>query len=213
MNVSVSQFPIGTSPTKRSPRAFQPLRRTMLVVTAVSSINTRRAGSSSPCSRIQRRRARATSARFRSAARRLFFNGDAVASEKSGERAAASSNSPLVQRQNELIQREVTLLLDESEDPLRVLLQWRSAPAAGHCLASPGFAKAFHPPNRRTGADAELFGCLMSGFSFFHEANDSDSQLRRIRCRHWSALRRINALDSLFRCTMGIPIQSRRDML
>src|SRR4249920_2827116 len=59
----------------------QPFRRTMLVVTAVSSINTRRAGSSNPCSRTQRRRARATSARFRSAADRLFFNSDAVASK------------------------------------------------------------------------------------------------------------------------------------
>jgi len=34
----------------------------MLVVTAVSSINTRWAGSRKSCSRIQRRRARATSA-------------------------------------------------------------------------------------------------------------------------------------------------------
>src|SRR5262252_2682364 len=48
MNVSVSQCPIGTSPTRRSPRGLQPLGRTMLVVTAVSWINTRRAGSSSP---------------------------------------------------------------------------------------------------------------------------------------------------------------------
>lgn len=95
MNVSVSQRPIGTSPIRRSPRGLQPLGRTMLVVTAVSSINTRRAGSSSPCSRIQRRRFRATSSRFRSAARRLFFNSDAVTSEKSGERAATSRNSPL----------------------------------------------------------------------------------------------------------------------
>src|SRR6476661_7661854 len=44
-----------------------------VVLTAVSSINTNRAGSSMPCSRIQRRRARATSARCRSAACRLFF--------------------------------------------------------------------------------------------------------------------------------------------
>src|SRR5271165_6242109 len=113
MNVSVSQFPIGTSPTKRSPRAFQPLRRTMLVVTAVSSINTRRAGSSSPCSRIQRRRARATSARFRSAACRLFFEGDAMASEESRERAAAPWDSQLVQLGNDLIQREARLLTDD----------------------------------------------------------------------------------------------------
>ena len=42
INVTVSQCPIGASLTKRSPRGFQPLSRSMLVVTAVSSINTRR---------------------------------------------------------------------------------------------------------------------------------------------------------------------------
>ena len=63
---------------------------------ASSSINTRWAGSRKPCSRIQRRRARATSARFRSAARRLFFNGDAMASKKSGKCADRYSNLPIL---------------------------------------------------------------------------------------------------------------------
>src|SRR5215475_11152570 len=80
MNVTVSQCPMGASATRRSPHALQPFRRTILVVIAVSSMNTRRAVSSQPCSRIQRRRARATSARCRSAARRLFFKRDAMAS-------------------------------------------------------------------------------------------------------------------------------------
>src|SRR3981189_3408296 len=101
----------------------------MLGVTAVSSINARWAGSRKPCSRIQRRRARATSARFRSAARRLFFNGDAMASKKSGKRAAAAWDSPLVKRRNDLIQREARFLADEGEDLPRVLLQWRSTPS------------------------------------------------------------------------------------
>src|SRR5436190_23137234 len=147
MNVNVSHCPIGTSPTRRSPRGFQPLRRTILVVTAVSSINTRRAGSRNPCSRIQRRRARATSARFRSAARRLFFNGDAMASKKSGKRAAAAWDSPLVKRRNDLIQREVRFLADKGEDLPRVLLQWGSTPSTGHGFGSPVFTKALHPPN------------------------------------------------------------------
>src|SRR6266568_3415193 len=45
----------------------------MLVLVAVSSINTNRVGSSIPCSRTQRRRARATSGHPCSAARRLFL--------------------------------------------------------------------------------------------------------------------------------------------
>src|ERR1700719_1977882 len=152
MNVSVSQCPIGTSPTKRSPRGFQPLDRTMLVLTAVSSINTRRAGSSQPCSRTQRRRARATSARLRSAACRLFFDGDAVAGEESGKRASACRDSPLSQRQDHLIQREVRLLTNEGENPLRVLLPWRCTPSTGHWLGSPVVKEALHPPDRGTDA-------------------------------------------------------------
>src|ERR1700680_3952172 len=192
---------------------FQPLSRSMLVVTAVSSINTRWAGSRKPCSRIQRRRARATSARLRSAARRLFFNGDAMASKKSGQRAAAAWDSPLVKRRNNLIQREVRYLADEGENLPRVLLQWRSTPPTGHGFGSPVFTKALHPPDRRTDADIKLFGRLPSGSSFFHEVDDARSQLTRIRSMHWPALRRINALDSHLRGVLGIPIHCGRDVL
>src|SRR6266581_5686876 len=199
------------SSTSTCRRSHRP--RTMLVVTAVSSINTRRAGSSKPCSRTQRRRARATSARLRSAARRLFFDGDAVASKEPGERAPASWDSPLVQSRNNLTQREVLLLTDEGENPLRVLLQWRGTPSTGYWLAGPVVAKALHPPDRGTDADVKLFGCFTSGSSSFHEANDSHSQLTRIRSMHWVTLRRINALDSLLRRALGIPIHSGRDVL
>src|SRR5258708_3287584 len=147
----------------------------MLVVTAVSSMNTRRAGSSMPCSRTQRRRARATSARLRSAACRLFFDSDAMASEESGERAAASWNSPLVQHRNDLIQREVRLLTDEGEYPLRILLQWRNTPSTGHRLGSPVIAKALHPPDCRTDAHVELLGCFTAGSSFFLQRKRSRS--------------------------------------
>src|SRR3984893_18379390 len=203
INVTVSQLPIGASLTKRTPRGFQPLSRSMLVVTAVSSINTRWAGSRKPCSRIQRRRARAMSARLRSAARRLFFDGDAMTSEKSGQRPAPAWDPPLVKRRNDLIQREVRLLADEREDLPRVLLQWRSTPSTGHGFGSAVFTKALHPPDRRTDADIKLFGRLPSGCSFFHKVDDARSQLTRIRSMHWPALRRINALDSHL---LGIPI-------
>src|SRR5205807_10179480 len=196
INVTVSQCPIGACPTKRSPHGLQPLSRTMLVVIAVSSINTRCAGSSKPCSRIQRRRARATSARFRSSACRLFFNGDAVASEKTRQRAAAPWDSPLVQRRDDLSQSEVRLLTDKGEDTLRMLLQWRSAPSAGHGLGSPVLTKTMHPSDRGTDADVVLFSRFTSGRSSLHELDDSDSQLTRIRCAHRPALRRINVLDS-----------------
>ncbi len=72
--VIVSHLPSGTAPITRTPRGARPLSLTMFVLTAVSSINTSRAGSSIPCSRIQRRRARATSARWRSAACSTFLS-------------------------------------------------------------------------------------------------------------------------------------------
>ena len=175
----------------------------MLVVTAVSSINTRRVESSNPCSRTQRRRARATSARLRSAADRLFFESDAVASKKPRECAPASWDPPLVQCRNNLTQREVLLLTDEGENPLRMLLQWRSTPSTGRWFGSPVVAKALQPPDCRTDADIKLFGRFTSGSSSFHEANDSHSQLTRIWSMHWSTLRQINALNSLLQRALG----------
>src|SRR5215472_4179455 len=150
MNVIVFQCPIGTWPTKRSPRGLQPFGRSILVLTAVSSINMRWAGSSNPCSRIQRRRARATSSRLRSAAMRLFFNGDVMAGEETGERATACRDAPLTQNPNHLIQSQIRLLRDQSEDSLRVLLQRRNAPSARHRLRSSVVAKVLKPPDCRT---------------------------------------------------------------
>src|SRR5437660_10782756 len=211
--INVSQWPIGASLTKRSPHGFQPLSLIMLVVTAVSSINTRRAGSRNPCSRIQKRRRCPCSAPFRSAARRLFFNGDAMASKKSGKRAAAAWDTPLVKRRNDLIQREVRFLADKGEDLPGVLLQWGSTPSTGHGFESAVFTKALHPPDRMTDADLKLFGRLPSGSSFFHEVDHARSQLTRIRSMHWPALRPINALDSHLPRVLGIPIHCGRDVL
>ena len=98
--------------------------------TQVSSMKTSRAGSNRPCSRIQCRRARATSARCCSAARRLFFEADVVTVQKTPERAAAARHSLLVQGRDELFERPIRPLADQREDPVRVVLQRRSAAAA-----------------------------------------------------------------------------------
>src|SRR5437764_10620003 len=114
--VMVSQVPSGTLPITRSPRGARPLSRTRFVLTAVSSINTSRAGSSMPCSRIQRRRACATSARCRSAACRLFFKGDVVSVGKPPEGAAAGFDPPLAQLGDRLDQGQVRLFGNQSQD-------------------------------------------------------------------------------------------------
>ena len=118
-----------------------------------------------------------------------------------------------MQYRDDLIQCQVRLLADQGEDLLRILLQGGSAPATGHWFANPIFAKALHPADRRTGADLELFGRLTSRSSCFNKVNYAYSQLTRVRSAHCPALRRINALDSLLRSSLGIPIHSGRDVL
>src|SRR5436309_5637857 len=160
MKVIVFQLPNGTRPITLIPRGARPLSRTMLVVTAVSSRNTSLAGSSRPCSRIQRRRARATSARCPSAACRAFFNGDVVAVEKTPERAAAGSNPPLAQLCNRLHQSQVRLLGNQTQDLGRTLFQWRNASATRLRRGAPPVSPALQPLYRRAYAHFETFGRL-----------------------------------------------------
>src|ERR1039457_315394 len=129
-NVSVFQVPNGTRPINRSPRGQRPCRRAILVFTDVSSIKTRQEESSKPCSRTQRRRARATSARVCSAARRLFFKGDVMALKKTPKRAAAARYTSLLHRHDEFVERPVWLFINQSEYLFCIVLQRRLAPTA-----------------------------------------------------------------------------------
>src|SRR6201998_4920853 len=131
--------------------------------------------------------------------------GEVVAYKKSRERAAACSDPLLVQRRNHLTQREVRVLTGEGKDPFLMLLQWRNTSSTGHWLRTPVVAKAFTPPDRGTDTDVELLGRLTSRSSFLDETNDAHSQFSVIRSTHWPSLRRINALDSLIRYSLGIP--------
>src|ERR1700693_5654831 len=126
----VFKCPCGTRPINRSPREQRPRSRTMAVLVEVSSINTSRAGSNMPCSRIQRRRARATSDRSCSAARRLFFEADIVSLEEPPDRTTAAGDPSLAQRRDNLIQRQIWLLGNQRQQQVRVLLQRRDAASA-----------------------------------------------------------------------------------
>src|SRR5262245_37742909 len=107
--VVVFQCPCGTRPIRRSPRGQRPFSRTIFVLAAVSSTNTKWAGSNMRRSRIQRRRARATSARSCSAARRLFFESNVVTLKEPPYRGAATANFVFAHRRNYLVQRQVGL--------------------------------------------------------------------------------------------------------
>jgi hypothetical protein len=138
-------------------------------------MNTSRVVSSVPCSRIQRRRARATSARFCSAARRLFFEGDLMTLEEALYRAAAAGNPSLLHRRDHLIQRQVRLVRDQREQTVRVLLQRRRARAAWLRGALPRVAKALYPFDRCTGADLEVFRRLTPRSAAFNARNDASA--------------------------------------
>jgi hypothetical protein len=186
-----------------------------VLCSTLSSINTSRAGSSIPCSRIQRRRARATSARCRSAACRLFFEGDAVSIEKTPERAAAGSNPPPAQRCNALHQSQVRLFGHQSQYLLRVLLQGGNAPSAGLRRGAPALVPALHPLYRRTHAHPEMFGRLAPRRSRLHRFDHAFPQVTRIRLRHRPPpIGESMHKDWLIPNPLGIPpIQIRREPL
>src|SRR5277367_2157148 len=130
MKVIVFQCPYGTWSVNRMPRGQRPRSRTMAVLVEVSSINTSLPGSNMPCSRIQHRRARTTSARCCSAAYRLFFEADIVPHEEPPHRAAAAGNPTFAHYRNDLIQRQIRLFSNQPQQNGRVCLQRRDAAPA-----------------------------------------------------------------------------------
>ena len=194
MKVIVFQVPSGTRPTTLIPRGARPLSRTIVVVTAVSSRNTSLAGSSKPCSRIQRRRARATSARSRSAACRLFFKGDVVPVKKARQRAAAGSNAMPSELCSSFFQGQVRLLRNHRNYALCLLFQWRNAAAPWLRRGAPTFTPALHPFDDRTHTDAKMLGGFMPGCACFNHLDSAFTQVTGVRFWHrYPPRSRINA--------------------
>ena len=155
-----------------------------MVLTAVSSINTSRAGSSRPCSRIQRRRAQATSARCRSAACSVFFESDVVSIEKTPERAAAGTNPSLAKHCNGLYQSPVGLFGNRRQNLCRELVQRRNASAARFRGGASSLAPALHPFYRRTRAHVVQFRSLSPRRPHLHRFYKAFSQLAGTGLRH-----------------------------
>ena len=160
--VSVFHAPSGTEPTTRTPLGARPRIRTRLELTAVSSINTSRAGSSAPCSRIQRQRALATSGRCRSDACRLFFKGDVMSFKKPKERATADAYPLPAQYGNHLIQGQIRLLGTDRQNLVCELLQRGTASTSRLGCGASLLAPTLHPLNCRRHAYPESLGSLAS---------------------------------------------------
>jgi len=81
-----------------------------------------------------------------------------VALEEAPHGSATACDPVLVHRRDHLIQRQIRLLLNQREQPRRMYLQWRRAPAARLGCATPSLVKALYPFDCRTWADVELLG-------------------------------------------------------
>src|SRR5262245_21532851 len=149
-------------------------------------MNTSRAGSNRPCSRIQRRRARATSARFCSAAYRVFFEADVAASEEPPHRAAAACDPAFAHRRDDLVQRRVRLVGNQTQQKLRVLLQRRDAAAAWLRRKAAGLLVPPHPDHHHAGADSIVFSRLAPRGTGLYVFNHSGTQVDGIGLRHRS---------------------------
>jgi len=215
MKVIVFQVPSGTRPITLIPRGARPLSRTIVVVTAVSSMNTSLAGSSKPCSRIQRRRARATSARSRSAACRLFFKGDVVPVKKARQRAAAGSNAIPSELCSGFFQGQVRLLRNHRHYAFRLLFQRRNAAAAWPRHGAPTFIPALHPLDDRTHTDTKMLGGFVPGCACFNHLDNAFTQITGVRFWHrYPPRSRINAETITHSQPFGNPpIQIGREAL
>ena len=192
--VSVFHAPSGTEPITRTPLGARPRSRTRLVLTAVSSRNTSRDGSSAPCSRIQRRRALATSGRCRSVACRLFFKGDAVSFEKPKERATADAYPLLTQHGNHLVQSQIRPLGTDRENLVGELLQRGTASTSRLGRGASLLAPTLYPLNCRRHAYPENLRGLASRRASFHRFDNTLPHVTRIGpCFHGSPPKRITA--------------------
>ena len=160
---------------------------------------------SRPCCRIQCRRARATSGRCCSAARTLFFKADAVALQKTPERATAAGYSLLAQGHDELNERPVRPFRDQPENRVRMVLQRRPAPAARLRRPSALPSPRLKPLDRRAGTDIKTLRRLAPRCSLFNRVDNPLPQIPRTSLGHGAPPHSESPQDSAFSRPMGIP--------
>src|SRR5437660_9621141 len=154
--VSVRQRPCGTLATSLWPRAQRPCVRVMLVLAQVSSMKTRREGSSRPWYFFHCARRLATSGRSCSLARRLFFEADPLVLEEVPDREVAHLDPALGQLRCQRPQREVRLLRKPRQKPVTFAGKRIGSPAPDLvCRRTPGRAEALRPLHHARDTDLE----------------------------------------------------------
>src|SRR5690242_1177953 len=184
--VSVFQCPCGTDPTRRSPRGERPYCLTIFVVTAVSSIKTRRRTSRPGCSAMSSARAAATSGRSCSAACRVFFEGNVVTIVECPDRAYRGLRLLLgPQPRTDLLERQIRLLGNECEQPLLMLLERRAGVTGARlCRDATSLGPALDPADRRRGADIEQSCRLPRALAILDDRNHAFPKIIRVSPCH-----------------------------
>src|SRR3954463_5012545 len=190
MKVWVPQRPNGAEARKRCPRRLRPRSRVILVLTAVSSMNTRRAG----WSRIRggrlsihsRRRSR-TSARSRSEAISCFFICEPGLAEHTRERGRACDHVALyLKRAGQFGPGHVRLGLDARDQKSLVGRQLPAparAPPLGR-LNRPCSVRPLEKLDGATRADPKMPGRVTARMPGLHVPHDARPQIQGITLAH-----------------------------
>src|SRR6476619_3549732 len=137
-------------------------------------------------------------------------------SDKETLESAPTAGDALFSHDGEnLLEGQIRLFGNQSQDPVRVLFQWRNTPAAPFRRRASCLTPALAPSNYRTNAHLEHLGYLPPRPSAFDRFNRTLTQVRGIRPRHrFSSPGESISPDSPRRQRLGIPpIQCRREML
>src|SRR3978361_1519958 len=219
ISVSVFQWPCATLATRRSPRGERPRCRTILVVTAVSSMKTRRDATSLDCSTLSSARAAATSGRSCSAACKVFFERDVVAFVKAPDRGRTGLQPLLgLEPRPNLVNRQIRLRCDQIKQPLAMRFERRTTVTrAGQCRDIARCRPAFDPADRGRGAETEHPRRFPSALAVFDKRHRTPPEVVRVSYYHRATSRLLSKqLESDLRASgnpLIVPIHIKRQQL
>ena len=110
-----------------------------------------------------------------------------MAIKKPPKRTAAARKPPLVHRRNELVQRSIRLLVNESKDAIGIVFQNRATTAPRFRRTHSMITPPLQPFDRSAGADFKALGRLTSRRPRFDCFDNSLTQVTRQRFRHGRA--------------------------
>ena len=100
-----------------------------------------------------------------------------LALKKAPHGAAAARDPLLAHGRNDLVQGQIRLLGNQTQQPVRVLLQRRNTASAGLCSGASSFVVALDPFYRRAGTQIEAFDRFPPRRTRFHCSDHTRTQI------------------------------------